>query len=410
MNSIPPTRTVAVTGLGATTPLGGTVAATWAAMLAGKSGVRRIETDWAQQLSVQIAAPVAEEPGDVIDRVSARRCDRAQLLALVAAREAWADAAPDVDPERLAVVVGTGIGGSLTLLAQEDIRRSSGARAVSPLAIPMLMPNGAAATVALELGARAGVHAPVSACASGAEAVAWGLDIIRSGRADVVLVGGTEACIHPLPMAAFAQLRALSTRNDDPEAACRPFDVTRDGFVVAEGAAMLVLERADFARARGARIYAELAGAGMTADAHHIAAPDPQGVGAARAITLALRDADLAPTDIDHVNAHATATRLGDCAEAAALRSALSEPPAVTATKSMTGHLLGAAGALESVATVLAIRDGLIPFTRNLHDVDDLGLDIVRETPRRSPIRAALNNSFGFGGHNIALVFTTPGQ
>jgi 3-oxoacyl-[acyl-carrier-protein] synthase II len=398
---------VLVTGLGATTPLGGDVPTTWAAMLAGKSGVRKIDAEWAQDLPVRIVANLAVEPTDALERVQARRLDRSQQVALVAAREAWADAgAPEVDPERLAVVVGTGIGGLLTLLGQDDVMEERGHRRVSPLTIPMVMPNGAAATVALEIGARAGVHTPVSACASGAEAIALGLDIIRAGRADVVVVGGAEACIHPLPLAGFAQMRALSTRNDHPEAACRPFDKGRDGFVLGEGAGILVLERADYAKARGARAYGKLAGAGMTADAYHIAAPDLVGAGACRAITNAVRDAGLTAADIGHANAHATSTPVGDSVEAAALLSALGEHPVVTSTKSMTGHMLGAAGAVEAIATVLAISDGVVPFIRNLDDPDDdIRLDLVRDKPRLITLHAAVNDSFGFGGHNVALVF-----
>jgi 3-oxoacyl-[acyl-carrier-protein] synthase II len=398
---------VLVTGLGATTPLGGDVPTTWAAMLAGKSGVRKIDAEWAQDLPVGIVANLAVEPTEALERLQARRLDRSQQVALVAAREAWADAgAPEVDPERLAVVVGTGIGGLLTLLGQDDIMEERGHRRVSPLTIPMVMPNGAAATVALEIGARAGVHTPVSACASGAEAIALGLDIIRAGRADVVVVGGAEACIHPLTLAGFAQMRALSTRNDHPEGACRPFDKGRDGFVLGEGAGILVLERADYAKARGARAYGTLAGAGMTADAYHIAAPDLVGAGASRAITNAVRDAGLTAADIGHANAHATSTPVGDSVEAAALLSALGEHPVVTSTKSMTGHLLGAAGAVEAIATLLAVRDSVVPFTRNLDDPDDdIRLDLVRDKPRPITLHAAVNDSFGFGGHNVALVF-----
>ncbi len=399
---------VLVTGLGATTPLGGDVVSTWQAMLAGESGVRPIQAAWAAQLPVQIAATLAVEPTETLERVQARRLDRSQQVALVAAREAWADAGrPDVDKQRLGVVVGTGIGGAVTLLDQDDILEARGARRVSPLTIPMLMPNGPAATVGLEVGAQAGVHAPVSACASGAEAIALGLDMIRSGRADVVVVGGAEACIHPLPLAGFAQMQALSTRNDEPAAASRPFDKARDGFVLGEGAGMLVLERADYARARGAMVYGRLAGAGMTADAYHIAIPDPVGAGAARAIRQAIADAGLEPSDIGHVNAHATSTPVGDTSEAAAIRSAVGDHPVVTSTKSMTGHLLGAAGAVEAIATLLAVRHGLVPPTRNLDNLDDdIDLDVVTVQARRVALSAAVNDSFGFGGHNVALVFT----
>ena len=400
---------VVVTGLGATTPLGGDVASTWEAMLAGRSGVSRLTQDWAEQLPVRIAASLAVEPSEVLDRVKLRRLDRAEAAALVAAHEAWNDAGladADLDPERLAVSVGTGIGGATTLLAQDDILEASGPRRVSPHTVPMLMPNGPAAWVGLELGAKAGVHCVASACATGAEAIALGLDIIRSGRADVVLAGGTEAVIHPLPIAGFASMRAMSTRNDEPEKASRPWDKARDGFVLGEGAGALVLERADQAAARGARVYARLAGAGLTSDGFDIVQPHPEGLGASRAITLALRDADVANTDVVHVNAHATSTPVGDMAEIVALRAALGEHAVLTATKSMTGHLLGAAGALESIATILAIRDGVVPPTINLDDPDDaLDLDVVAHKARHVDIPAALNNSFGFGGHNVALVF-----
>ncbi len=400
---------VVITGLGATTPLGGDVASTWAAMLAGRSGVVPLTEDWAEDLPAKIAARLAVEPSEVLDRVEARRLDRCQQTALVAAREAWADAGrPEIDPERLAVAVGSGIGGALTLLGQYDALLDRGPRRVSPLTVPMLMPNGPAAAVGLELGARGGVHTPVSACASGAEALAMALDLIRAGRVDMVVAGGTEACIHPLPMAGFAQMRALSYRNDEPAQASRPFDKGRDGFVLGEGAGIMVLERAEDAKARGATIYGVLAGAGVTADGYHITAPDPDGAQAARAIRLALADSGLSAADVTHVNAHATSTPVGDVAEAQAIRAALGDHPIVTATKSMTGHLLGAAGAVEAIATVLAIRHGVIPMTLNLENLDDdVLLDVVRGEPRRATVTAALNDSFGFGGHNVALAFTS---
>jgi 3-oxoacyl-[acyl-carrier-protein] synthase II len=405
---------VVVTGLGATTPLGGDVPTTWEALLAGRSGVSRITDDWIKDFPAQLVARLAADPAEQIDRVRSRRLDRSQQVAVIAAEEAWRDSGAGdagVDPLRIAVVIGTGIGGALTLLGQDDVLEQKGPKRVSPFTIPMLMPNGPAAAVGLAVGAKGGVHAPVSACASGAEAIRWGLDLLRFDRADVVLVGGTEACVHPLPMAGFAAMRAMSTRNDEPERASRPFDKARDGFVLAEGAAALVLERGDAARARGARVYARLAGAGGTADGYDLVAPHPEGEGAARAIGAALRDADLSPTDIGHVNAHATSTPVGDTAEAAAIRSSLGEHVMVSATKSQTGHLLGAAGALESVFTVLALRDQIVPATANLDDPDDdaavQALDIVRREPRRTSFSAAVNDSFGFGGHNIALVFTT---
>ncbi|MGY1610273.1 MULTISPECIES: beta-ketoacyl-[acyl-carrier-protein] synthase family protein [unclassified Geodermatophilus] len=405
---------VVVTGLGATTPLGGDVASTWDALLAGRSGVRRLTDDWVKEFPAQLAATLATEPAEQIDRVRARRLDRSQQVAVIAGEEAWADsgaADAGVDPERIAVVFGTGIGGAMTLLGQDDVLEAKGPKRVSPFTIPMLMPNGPAAAVGLAVGARGGVHAPVSACASGAEAIRWGLDLLRLDRADIVLVGGAEAVVHPLPMAGFAAMRAMSTRNDEPERASRPFDKGRDGFVLGEGAAALVLERAGSARARGATVHARLAGAGATADGYDLVAPHPEGEGAARAIGAALRDAGLSPSDVGHVNAHATSTPVGDTAEAQAIRSAVGEDTLVSATKSQTGHLLGAAGALESVFTVLALRDQVVPATANLDDPDDdaavQALDIVRREPRRASFTAAVNDSFGFGGHNLALVFTT---
>jgi 3-oxoacyl-[acyl-carrier-protein] synthase II len=403
---------VVVTGLGATTPLGGDVASTWDAMLAGRSGVSPLAQEWAAQLPVRIAAQLAVDPAGLLDRVKLRRLDRSEAIALIAAHQAWSDsglADSGLDPERLGVSIGSGIGGAVTLLAQDDILEASGPRRVSPHTIPMLMPNGPAAWVGLELGARAGVHAVASACATGAEAIALGLDMIRAGRADVVVAGGTEAVIHPLPIAGFSSMRAMSTRNDEPERASRPWDKGRDGFVLGEGAGTVVLERADHAAARGARVYARLAGAGITSDGFDIVQPHPEGAGAIRAIAKAISDADVAKSDIVHVNAHATSTPVGDLAEITALRAALGDHPVLTATKSMSGHLLGAAGALESIATILTIRDGVVPPTINLDDPDDgLTLEVAANKARHMDVPAALNNSFGFGGHNVALVFTRP--
>jgi 3-oxoacyl-[acyl-carrier-protein] synthase II len=413
--------TVVVTGLGATTPLGGDVASTWEGLLSGRSGVGPLADEWARDFPARIVARMAVEPTSVLERVEARRLDRCQQAALAAGREAWADAGFDpvpkskdgvpnesvrgVDPERLAVVVGSGIGGATTMLGQDDILEERGVRRVSPLTVPMLMPNGPAAALGLEFGARAGVHATVSACASGSEAISLAMDLIRSGRADVVIAGGTEAVVDKLPMAGFAQMRALSTRNDEPERASRPFDKGRDGFVLAEGAGILVLESAEHAAARGARVYAEIAGSGITSDGYHITAPDPTGSGAARAITLALRDAGVEPADVAHVNAHATSTPTGDLAEALAIRAAIGDHALVSAPKSMLGHLLGASGAVETIATVLSVRDGVVPMTRNLEDLDDgVELDVVTVEPRRMPVPVAVNDSFGFGGHNVALV------
>ena len=406
---------VVVTGLGAITPLGADVASTWQALLAGRSGVRALTDDWAAELPARIAAWAAVEPATLIDRVQARRLDRCEQFAIIAAREAWADAGPgDVDPERLGVVVSSGIGGVASTLAAYDTLKEKGWQRLSPYTVPMLMPNGSAGWISLELGARAGVHTTVSACASGAEAIGYAMDMIRSGRADIVLAGGTEAAIIQLNIAAFAAMRALSTRNDEPERASRPFDKGRDGFVLGEGAGMVVLESAEHAARRGATVYAVAAGAGYSADAHHIAQPDPQGTGIVSAIERVLADGRISPDQVVHVNAHATSTPAGDVVEAQAVAAALGDAAAgviVSATKSMTGHLLGGAGAVESVAAILALRDKVAPPTINLEDPDDdAGLQIAGE-PRELRARASgpmavLNNSFGFGGHNVALAFT----
>ena len=407
-------RRVVVTGLGATTPLGGDVASTWAALIAGKSGVRLLTEDWRELLPVHFAARVATEPADQMERVEMRRLDRSEQFALVASREAWKDAgSPDLDKERLGVVIASGIGGVITLLDQFDNLKEKGARGVSPHTVPMLMPNGPAATVGLELQAKAGVHTPVSACASGAEAIGYALEMIRSNRADVIVSGGVEAAIHQLPMAGFAAMKALSTRNDAPERASRPYDADRDGFVLGEGGGILVLEEYGHAKARGAKIYCELVGQGLSSDGYHIAAPDPDGAGVQRAIKFALADAKLSTKDIVHLNAHATSTPAGDVAEANALRLALgkdSDHVAVSATKSMTGHLLGGAGAIESVFIVKALQERLAPPTINIENLDPaVTIDVVRDTPRTLPAGqiAALNDSFGFGGHNVVLAFAT---
>ncbi len=405
-------RRVVVTGLGATTPVGGTVPETWEAILAGRSGARTMDFDWVSkyELPVTFAALIATAPIDVLTKVETRRLDPSSQYALIAAREAWADAgAPEVDPERLGAAIGSGIGGVWTLLDQWDVLKEKGPRRVYPLAVPMLMPNGPAAAVSLDLGARAGAHTTVSACASGAESMGYAIDMIRTGRADVVVAGGTEAAVHPLPIAGFAAMQALSTRNDDPAAASRPYDTGRDGFVLGEGAAVIVLESEEHAKARGARIYAELASVGMSADAHHITAPEPNGSGASRAMLFAVERADLAPTDILHINAHATSTPVGDVAEYNAIKRAFGDHTdnlSVTATKSMTGHLLGAAGALEAVVTIQSIYHRLVPATINLDEQDpEIQLNVVTGEHQKLPDGdiAALNNSFGFGGHNVAL-------
>jgi 3-oxoacyl-[acyl-carrier-protein] synthase II len=407
-------RRVVVTGLGATTPLGGDVATTWTALLAGQSGVRLLTEDWRELLPVHFAARVAKEPADQMERVEMRRLDRSEQFALIASREAWKDAGtPDVDKERLGVVIASGIGGVITLLDQYDVLKEKGARSVSPHTVPMLMPNGPAANVGLELQAKAGVHTPVSACASGAEAIGYALEMIRTNRADVIVTGGVEAAIHQLPMAGFAAMKALSTRNDDPARASRPYDAARDGFVLGEGGGVLVIEEYEHAKARGAKIYCELVGQGLSSDGYHIAAPDPDGAGVQRAIKFALENANLSTKDIVHLNAHATSTPAGDVAEANALRLALgvdADHVAVSATKSMTGHLLGGAGAIESVFIVKALQERLAPPTINIENLDPaVTIDVVRDKPRQLPAGqiAALNDSFGFGGHNVVLAFAS---
>jgi len=406
---------VVVTGLGAITPLGATAPSTWEGMLAGRSGVTALTDDWAQDLPVKIAGWAAADPATIIDRVQARRLDRCEQFALIAAREAWADAgAPEMDGNRLGVVVASGIGGIASTLNAYDTLREKGWQRLSPFTVPMLMPNGAAGWISLELGAKAGVHCTVSACASGAEAIGYGIDMIRSGRADVVVAGGTEAAIIELNLAAFAAMRAVSTRNDEPQRASRPFDKGRDGFVLGEGAGIVVLESEEHAAARGATVYAVAAGAGYSADAHHIAQPDPDGTGIRSAITRALADASVTPEQVVHVNAHATSTPLGDVAEAQAVAAVLGDAApgvVISATKSMTGHLLGGAGAIESVAAILALRDQVAPPTINLEDPDDDGgLTISPEpqklAPRTTAPMAVINDSFGFGGANVALAFT----
>ncbi|MFE5297037.1 beta-ketoacyl-ACP synthase II [Streptomyces sp. NPDC056632] len=414
-------RTVVVTGIGATTPLGGDSASTWEGLIAGRSGVRPLEGERFAELPVRIAARAAVDPTEVLPRPLSRKLDRSAQFALIAAREAWADAGftgpagedEKVVPERLGSVIASGIGGVTTLLDQYDVLKESGVRRVSPHTVPMLMPNSPSANVGLEVNARAGVHTPVSACASGAEAIGYAVEMIRTGRADVVVAGGTEAAIHPLPIAAFANMMAMSKSNDEPEKASRPYDKGRDGFVLGEGAGVVVIESEEHAKARGAKIYCEVLGQGLSADSHHIAQPEPTGRGIAAALQHLLDATDLKPSEVVHLNAHATSTPQGDVAEIKALRKILGDDldhVAVSATKSMTGHLLGGAGGIETVATVLALHNRLAPPTINVDDLDpEVDADIVRGEPRELPqgTIAAINNSFGFGGHNVVLAFRT---
>ncbi|MYU21308.1 beta-ketoacyl-[acyl-carrier-protein] synthase family protein [Streptomyces sp. SID8352] len=420
----PTNRTVVVTGIGATTPLGGDAASTWEGLVAGRSGVKPLDRDWAADQAVRIAATAAVDPTEVIPRPQARRLDRSAQFALIAAREAWKDAGftakagedGSIDPDRLGTVIASGIGGVTTLLDQYDVLKEKGVRRVSPHTVPMLMPNGPSANVGLAVGARAGVHTPVSACASGAEAIGYAIEMIRSGRADVVVAGGTEAAIHPLPIAAFGNMMAMSKNNDDPQGASRPWDVARDGFVLGEGAGVIVLESAEHAAERGARVYAEAVGQGISADSHDIVQPEPEGRGISHALQSLLDGTDLDPAEIVHVNAHATSTPAGDIAELKALRKVFGDHVdhmAVSGTKSMTGHLLGGAGGVESVASILALYHRLAPPTINVDTIDpeaEATADIVRGEPRALPAEgriAALNDSFGFGGHNVVLAFRT---
>lgn len=406
-------RRVVVTGLGATTPLGGDVATTWSALLAGESGISTLEHDWVEryELPVTFAGQAKVSAAEVLTPQEAKRLDPSSQFALISAREAWADAgSPEVSPERLAVDFATGIGGVWTLLDAYDTLRERGPRRVLPMTVPMLMPNGPAAAIGMDLGARAGVRTAVSACASGNESIANALQRIQLGQADIVVAGGAEAAIHPMPIAAFAAMHALSKRNDDPQKASRPYDTNRDGFVMGEGAGALVLEEYEHAVARGAKIYCELVGGAVTSDSYHITAPDPEGSGAARAMLAALEQAGASIEDVEHVNAHATSTPVGDIAEYTALKRVFGDHTAnllVSATKSSTGHLLGGAGAIEAVFTILALKNQLVPPTINLDDQDPAIELNVPKTPTalKRPDAIAISNSFGFGGHNAVLAF-----
>ena len=402
-----------VTGIGATSPLGGTARESWEALLRGESGVKTLTHDWVAEhdLPVTFAGEAKVRPEEVLERQEIKRLDPSAQFALISAREAWADAGlDDVAPERILVDYATGIGGLWTLLDGWDTLREKGPRRVLPMTIPMLMPNAAAAAVSMYLGARAGARTVVSACASGTESIANAYEHLQLGLADVVVAGGTESVVHPLPLAAFAAMQALSKRNDEPEKASRPYDIDRDGFVLGEGAATLVLETKEHALARGAKIYAELAGGSVTSDSFHITAPDPEGNGAARAVIQALEQAGAQPDDVSHINAHATSTPVGDIAEYEALRKVfgdrVSEIP-VSATKSSTGHLLGGTGALEAVFTVLAIHERMAPPTINVDNQDPaIPLNVVTSPESLGEgSLLAISNSFGFGGHNAVVAF-----
>ena len=406
-------RKIVVTGVGATTPLGGDVQSTWRALLAGESGISTITAEWVAQyeLPVTFAGQAKVPASEVLSPQEAKRLDPSSQFALIAAREAWADAgSPEVNPERLAVEYATGIGGVWTLLDAFETLKERGPRRVLPMTIPMLMPNGPAAAIGMDIAARGGVRTAVSACASSTEAIANAITRLQSGEIDVVVAGGCESGIHPLPIAAFSAMHALSRNNENPAGASRPYDVARDGFVMGEGAGAMVLETEEHALARGAKIYAELVGGSVTSDAHHITAPDPEGTGAARAVLAALKQADAKIEDVVHINAHATSTPVGDIAEYTALRRVFGDhldKIAVSATKSSTGHLLGGAGAIEAIFTVLALHERTAPPTINLENQDpEIPLDVVT-SPRKLPDGPilAISNSFGFGGHNAVVAF-----
>ncbi|MFF2631932.1 beta-ketoacyl-[acyl-carrier-protein] synthase family protein [Microbacterium sp. NPDC058021] len=406
---------IVVTGIGASSPIGATAPESWSALLAGASGARTLEYDWVEkyQLPVTFAAQAAVRPDTVLERPVSKRLDPASQFAMVAAMEAWADAgAPEVDPERLGVDFATGIGGVWTLLDAWDTLREKGPRRVMPMTVPMLMPNAAAGNLSLHFGARAYARTVASACASSTESIVNAVEHIRSGLADVVIAGGTESAIHPITIASFASMQALSRRNDDPATASRPASIDRDGFVMGEGAGVLILETEEHARARGAKIYAVVAGGGVTADSYHITANDPSGAGAARAVEMALQQADASPDDVTHINAHATSTPVGDPNEYQALRAVFGERVdeiPVSATKASTGHLLGGTGALEAIFTVLALRDRVAPPTINLTEQDPaVPFRLSGEPmPLGDGDHLAISNSFGFGGHNAVAAFRT---
>ncbi|MFH8989310.1 beta-ketoacyl-[acyl-carrier-protein] synthase family protein [Streptomyces sp. NPDC017940] len=406
---------VVVTGLGETTALGGDVATTWEAMVRGENGIRLLDDEpWTKDMPPVIGGRVKVEPGPGLEHKQRRRLSRAAQLAVTAAAEAWSDAGLDtasIRPGRVAVVVSAALGDMNAIINGWETLKSRGWNRVPPLTVPMSMGNGSAAAVALLVDARAGVHATVNACSSGTQALAVAAELIRRAEADVVVAGGTEAPLHPLVLASFGAMRALSKRVDDPASASRPFDAERDGMVLGEGSGILVLESEGHARARGARVYAELAGVGFSSDAYDMVQPDPTGAGTATAVRAALADAGTLPGNVAHLNANGTSTLPGDAAEAHGIQAVFGDAgrgPAVTANKSMTGHSLGAAGAIEAIATVLALHHGIVPSTRNVTRLGTgLSLDLVRTGPVKldGEQNIAVKNSAGFGGHNVALTF-----
>jgi len=402
---------IVVTGIGASSPIGATAPESWEALLSGASGTRTLEYDWVEkyQLPVTFAAQAKVRPDTVLERPVAKRLDPSSQFALVAALEAWADAGePDVEPERLGVDFATGIGGLWTLLDAWDTLREKGPRRVLPMTVPMLMPNAAAGNLSLHFGARAYARTVASACASSTESLVNAVEHLRAGLADVVIAGGTESVIHPITISSFASMQALSRRNDSPETASRPGSIDRDGFVMGEGAGVLILETEEHAKARGAKIYAAIVGGGVTADSYHITANDPEGAGASRAVHLALEAAGRSVDEVTHINAHATSTPVGDPNEYVALKSVFGDridDIPVSATKASTGHLLGGTGALEAIFTVLALRDRVAPPTINITEQDPaVPFRLSGEpTPLGAGDQLAISNSFGFGGHNAVV-------
>ncbi|MBM4435093.1 MAG: beta-ketoacyl-ACP synthase II [Chloroflexi bacterium] len=407
------TRRIVITGLGAITPIGNDVPSTWDGMMNGRSGIGRITRFDPAPYETQIAGEVKGfDPLKAMDRKEVRRTDRFTQLAVGAAAEAMADAKLDAtkDNDRIGVAIATGVGGLETLIEQVLVMEKRGPSRLSPFLVPMLMANAASAQISMQFGLRGPNFTHVSACASSAHALGESAEMIRRGMAEVMIAGGSEAAVIPLAIGAFSTMHAMSRRNDDPQHASRPFDKDRDGFVLSEGAAVVVLEERERATARGARILAELVGYGATADAYHITSPSPEGEGNARAMRMALVDAGLEPTAIDYINAHGTSTQPNDREETAAIKQVFGEHAyklMVSSTKSMTGHLLGAAGALEAIACILAINNGCIPPTINSTTPDPaLDLDYVPNKARPAKIRTALSNSMGFGGHNASLILT----
>ena len=405
------TKKIVVTGIGASSPLGGTAPESWASLLAGESGTHRLTHEWSElyDLPVHIAAEARVRPEEVLERQEVKRLDPSAQFALISAREAWADAgAPEIDPVRLGVDYATGIGGLWTLLDAWDTLREKGSRRVLPMTVPMLMPNAASAAISMSLDARAFARTVVSACASSTESIANAYEHLQLGLADVILAGGAESCVHPITLASFSSMQALSRRNDDPATASRPYDVDRDGFVMGEGAATIVMETEEHAKARGAKIYAEIAGTGVTSDSYHITAPDPEGRGAARAVFAALEQAGATVDDVTHINAHATSTPVGDIAEYKALLAVFGdrvhEIP-LSATKAAHGHLLGGTGALEAIFTILAVKERIAPPTINIANLDpEIPLKVSTSTQKLGDeAQLAITNSFGFGGHNAVV-------